>query len=315
MYDVAALSVPGWAEGPHFPNFPEAGAGEPKRVGEHEVELLTGLVGIFSDAEAAFGPGRIRLTAANFLAVSVAPWLRASSSGPVRRRLFMEAARLSYLCGFMCYDDEMHGVAQRYYLTALRLWSEAGDPAGYAVGLRALSVQAHALGHRRSALRLAEAATAIRSPTILPATTAFLAGQLAVTAAATGDRHTALASITAAEQNLDRATDIPVLGGYHTAALNVQRADMLDRLGDPEAATVALRVALRHRPAQEARSRAITTARLAELQFRQGRLDEAAATWQCFLEDYPRVDSGRVRAAHAALRTRLDAARLSRRRA
>src|SRR5262249_11310261 len=152
-------------------------------------------VQVFAHAEAAFGPGRVRPTVSSMLATSIAPWLHAPVDDRLRRRLFAETARMAYLCGFMCYDDEMHGFAQRYYLTALRLWSEAADPAGYAIGLRAMSVQAHTLGHRLPALHLAEAAMAIRSPAISPGTRAFLAGQLAVTAAATDDRHTALASI------------------------------------------------------------------------------------------------------------------------
>lgn len=308
VYEVAALAVPDWAatsgRAPPPAETTENRA-EPRQVGRHEVELIAGLVIVFADAEATFGPGRIRPTVASVLATSVAPWLHTSVSGRMRRRLFMETARLAYLCGFMCYDDEMHGLAQRYYLTALRLWSEAADPAGYAIGLRAMSAQAHTLGHRQPARQLAEAAMAIRSPAITPATRASLSGQLAVTAAATNDRRTALASIAEAERSLERATEVPVLGGYHKAALDFQRGDMLDRLGDPERAMTALRAALRHCPAQENRSRAVTAARLIELQLRTGRLDEATATWQCFLDVYPRIDSGRARTAHAALRTRL----------
>jgi uncharacterized membrane-anchored protein len=73
----------------------------------------------------------------------------------------------------------MHGVAQRYYRSAAQFAAQAGDLQTYATVLRGLSVQAHALGHRREALNLAEAAVHHRR--FVPgADIAFLSGQLAL---------------------------------------------------------------------------------------------------------------------------------------
>lgn len=52
----------------------------------------------------------------------------------------------------MCFDDEQHGLAQRYYRTALSLAVQAGDPVAYAITLRAMSVQARSLGHHQHAV-------------------------------------------------------------------------------------------------------------------------------------------------------------------
>ncbi|MCI2415822.1 hypothetical protein MOQ72_00160 [Saccharopolyspora sp. K220] len=73
--------------------------------------------------------------------------------------------------------------------------------------------------------------------------------------------------------------------------------------GDRPAAIAALRTSVRHRPNCERRSRAITLARLAELQLADGQLERACDTWHQFLDDYPYLSSRPADAALAALRS------------
>ena len=238
-----------------------------------------------------------------YLGTTVSPWLRAETSPAVRRELFSVAARLIYLFAFMCFDDELHGVAERYYLTSLRLAAEAGDPVCYAAGLRQLSVQARLLGHVQPAVHLAEAAVRTAKRTATPATCAFLAGQLAVANAANGDRHTAMTHLAQAEHELQRSgsTASPV-ATYHPASLAHQHAAVAACLGDRREAAAALTRSIRHRPAGERRSHAITLARLAELQWTDGHLDQACHTWHHFLDIYPPLCSRRATTALANLR-------------
>jgi tetratricopeptide (TPR) repeat protein len=199
----------------------------------------------------------------------------------------------------------MHGAAQRYYLASLRLAGEAGDSTAYMVTLRALSVQARMLGHHREAVHLAEAA--VRSATRATARTrAFLFGQLAVANAAAGDRTAAVNNLSTAERQLERASSpgTPV-GAYHPASLSHQHAVVRACLGDRRGAIAALSSSVRHRPVGERRSRAITLARLAELQFEDGQLEQACGTWRTFLDDYPYLWSRRADNALATLRARL----------
>jgi hypothetical protein len=301
VYSVAALSVPGWAEAIAGPAIRHP-ATEPVRAGRAEVEAAITMARLFSDADAASGGGQVRPALSAYLATTVAPWLKASTGARVRPALFSVAARLTYLYAFTCFDDELHGTAQRYYRIGLRLAAEAGDPTMYAITLRAMSVQAHQLGHHRHALNLAEAAAATGGRAA-PLTAAFLSGQLAVAFAGTGDRRAALASLRTAERHLEAADSPAAIGAYHHGSLAHQRAAALAGMGDRAGALAALRDSIRHRPPSERRSRTITLARLAELQLRHGHLEQAADTWHHFLDDYPAIDCGRARTALTNLRT------------
>jgi tetratricopeptide (TPR) repeat protein len=305
-YLLAELAVPGWAELTGSRHGWSWAAGTRERVERWHVESASGMVGLFSDLDFAFGGGHARLQLAGYLAATVAPWLRAGATPAVRRELLLTASRLTYLCGFMFFDDELHGAAQHYYLTTLRLAAEAGDQTGYAVTLRALSGQARSLGHHREAVHLAEAAVEAGGSTAGPQTAAFLYGQLAVAHASDGNRGEAVRHLHTAERFLDRARDRTVpIGGCHAASLAHQQAAVWARLGDRPGAISALTQSVRHRPASERRSRAITLARLAELQFDAGDLEAACGTWQRFLLDYPYLRSRRVSRALAVMRARL----------
>jgi tetratricopeptide (TPR) repeat protein len=258
---------------------------------------------LFSDADATFGGGRARRALSGYLGTAIAPWLRADATSCVRRDLLIVASQLTYLCGFMCFDDQLHGAAQRYYRTSLWLTAEAGDATGHAVTLRGLSAQARLLGHHRQAVDLAETAvrTGLGSPS--PQIQAFLLGQFAVATAAEGDHHAAIAHLTRAEQFLDRSDSAPKsVGACHRASLAHQQAAVAACLGDRRGAVTALESSIQHRPAGERRSRAITLARLAELQFAGGQLEKACHTWHRFLDDYPDLRSGRADRAFADLR-------------
>jgi len=92
------------------------------------------------------------------------------------------------------------------------------------------------------------------------------------------------------------------IGCCHAASLAHQQAAVRAKLGDRGGAIQALTVSVRHRPARERRSRAITLARLAELQLDEGDLEAACGTWQRFLQDYPHLRSRRVSRAFATMR-------------
>jgi tetratricopeptide (TPR) repeat protein len=301
VYSLAALSVPRWGELSTACRTSEDTFDG--KVGRAEVASAALMFGVFSDADVTFGGGRARPALSAYLGSSVAPLLRADATPAVRRELFSVAARLTYLFGFMCFDDELHGAAERYYLTSLRLAVEAGDPVCYAAGLRQLSVQARSLGHQQLAVQLAEAAVRTAARTATPTERAFLIGQLAVAHAAGGDRHAALKNLARAEQELQRSSNgqTPV-AAYHSASLAHQHAAVAACLGDRREATAALTRSVRHRPADERRSRAITLAKLAELRWADGHLEQACQTWHRFLDIYPCLRSQRAVTALAALR-------------
>ncbi|THA37594.1 hypothetical protein [Streptomyces sp. A1547] len=281
------------------------------RIGQDHVRAAEAVLPVFRNADMMFGSGLARPALTAYLATTVAPWLRAEAPPSVRHLLLGATSRLAYTAGFLCFDSNQHGVAQAYYRAALRLGREAGDPQCHAPVLRAMSVQAHHLGHRTQALELAEAAAreAGRLPTLQAA---FVTGQLAVAEAACGDRRAAVSHLAGAQRLLDRSEGQSApIGAYHQAALCHQQAEALAALGDGRGAIAALGASLRHRPAAERRARAVTAARLAELHLGQGHLERACAAWHEVLDVVPQLESARVTDALRRMRGRLRAVRAS----
>jgi len=303
-YSLSALNVPSWP--PLVPAQPRTAHDAPPPTAMEVVETAESLARVFSDCDRTLGGGSVRRALGGYLSHDLVPRMRDPGSPAVGRRLHAVGGRLAYLCGFMCFDDELHGLAQRHYRVALSLAAEIDDQAGYAITLREMSVQARLLGHHDEAVRLAEAAV-ITGKAVDPVRRAFLHGQLAVALAAVGDRARAMTSLAASERFLERATSTsaPLTGAYHLASLAHQEAAVRNLLGDTQRAASALALSIRYRPDSERRARAITLARLAELQLGHGHLDEAVSTWHKFLGDYPYLSSGRADTALAAMRALL----------
>jgi hypothetical protein len=299
-YALAVLAVPGWAD--FVPDPIPAGRGPQLQLSH--IEAVEAMTHIFRVGDDAFGGGHGRHALGGYLAADVVPALRACGRGALRRRMFRAASHLAYLCAYMCFDDGLQGGAQRYYQIALELAGNARDPATYAVTLRAMSQQACALGHHDHAVALAETAAATGS--LRPRQRAFVHGQLAVAHAAAGNVRPAMTSMAMAERDLDReAAPTSDICRYHHAALSYQQAQLRTLTGDRAGAIAALKRSLRSRPREERRSRAVTTARLAELQLDQGHLEQAVETWHDFLDDYPYLASHRVTRALMTMRARL----------
>ncbi|MBA0051523.1 hypothetical protein E0L36_11650 [Streptomyces sp. AJS327] len=252
------------------------------------------------------GGGPVRTPLAAYLSGLVRT-LRCGGEGTHHRQLLAGTARLSFLLARVYADEQRHGLAQRAFLTADELAGEADDREGVALIRRALSTQAHELGHHRQSLALAESACAVAPARTAPSTRAYLYAGLAVAEAAGGTRDHALDALQRAERELARApadltggpespTGEP-MGTYQDAALLYQSGAVRTALGDGAGAVRELRASIHARSEGECRARALSRAELAELLLTQGRLDEACAEWWAFLDDCALVRSERVRTA------------------
>jgi tetratricopeptide (TPR) repeat protein len=317
-YSLSLLAVPTWADAtarkdPGSQTIP--GPRPDKPITSGQLDVVERMAWLFTDNDSVFGGGYARGALAAYLAYDVAPLLRAPAPPALRTRLLSVSTELTYRCGFMCFDDEQQGLAQHYFLIALNLAAHAGDPVAYAITLRAMSVQARSLGHQQHALQLAEAAVVTGRGKLSATRLAFMQGQIAVAAAACQNRTTALRALSSAERRIDRATSRtgPTalaarqvrIGDYHYAALAHQQAAVRALLGDRRGAITSLQDSLRYRPPGERRSRAIITARLAELHMTLGQLDQAVHVWHEFLNDFPYLSSGRASTALNIMRSRL----------
>ncbi len=128
-----------------------------RRVGQAEVDVLWSMCGTFADLDHRLGGGHARSTLAHYVSHAVLPMLEGSYRQRIGRSLMAAAARLCNLGAFMAFDCELHGLAQRYYIQALRLAQASADRALGAHILADMSMQAHYLRDAREALALAVA--------------------------------------------------------------------------------------------------------------------------------------------------------------
>lgn len=286
-----ALTIPGW---PDLVGRAEAiQTGHGSRIGWGEVDMVMAMTERVSELDDQFGGRHARPMAASFIVNTVAAYLKADAPEDVRKGMLSAAADLCYLAGYMAVDEGYHGLAQRYYLQALELAGHADDHLTYCTTLRGMSLQAVDLGHGARAVRLADAAAAA-SPQAGPRMRAFLAGQQAHSYARTGEKAAALRFMKEAEAAMEKAESRErAFGSYDPSALTYHVSQVRYELGDTAGSVASMAESNALRNSVYRRSRVRHHAVLAERQLRLGHLEEACATWNTALDDYPMVQSGR----------------------
>src|SRR5262249_7719865 len=157
------------------------------------------------DVGSELGGGHARPLVVRYLTGDVARWLRGQYTEQTGRELYAATSELAHLAAWMAQDEGHDGLAQRYYLLALRLANDAEDAEGRATALRGLSAQAAGLHHGREAARLADAA-AEWAPRIEDArVVSWLHGMRAEAAALNGDRVAAVTALRDAERAIQHA--------------------------------------------------------------------------------------------------------------
>lgn len=226
------------------------------------------------------------------------------TTGQTRPSVFQAASQLAYLAGWMAVDGGANGLGQSYYIQALRLADEAGDPLMRATVLRSLTVQAIELGHPAQARDLAESAiTSLRAGCPIR-TRAWITGIHAEALAAADNTWEARQALHRAERHLNRADSRPEsrwTGNYRRESFNHQAGMVLTHLGDLSQAESHLSASAGSRRRIERRSRALIGARLAVVQYRRGHHDAARHTLTQIADDLTGMESARVRRALRAL--------------
>ncbi|MBD3004892.1 tetratricopeptide repeat protein [Streptomyces sp. 5-10] len=289
-----ALTVPGWPD--VVGRMESVQAGETRRVGTPEVEMVTAMTERLSALDDEFGGRHARPMAAAFLVNAVAPYLRAPASDAVRRKMMGAASFLCYLTGWMAVDEGLHGLAQRYYVKGLELAGASDNHSTYCHILRGMSVQATDLGNGSPAVRLADAAAAA-APNATPRMRAFLAGQQAHAHAVRGDKRAAYHFLRETDSAIEKAESTArTFGGYSPATLAYHEAQVRNALGDTKGSIDSLRHHFRLRVSgnESRRSGMRFTSMLAERQLKAGHLEAACANWSKVLDEYPTIKSGQV---------------------
>ncbi len=205
-----------------------------RRVGQSDIDALWEMCAAFTDVDQRLGGGYARSTLLHYVNQVVLPLLHGSYDDTIGRDLMAATARLCDLCGYMSFDSGKQGLAQRYFIQALRLAQASGDRALGAHILADMAMQAHYFGDATQTLDLASAGLDCRSP-VTQARCATWQGR---GHALRGDQRACAQACSIAERALDRATPpdervwIKVYTADHMTFDMVQMASDLGRHQD-----------------------------------------------------------------------------------
>ncbi|MZG16851.1 hypothetical protein GTY44_25795, partial [Streptomyces sp. SID5914] len=129
-----------------------------RAIGVVDVEMVRSTSDAFSMLDGKFGGGHARRALIQYLHTDVRPMLDGKYSDAVGKQLHSAVAEALLLAGWMSYDSGLHGVAQRYFIQALRMTQAAGDRLLGGSVLSAMSHQATFVGRYQDAVALARAA-------------------------------------------------------------------------------------------------------------------------------------------------------------
>ncbi|AWZ09047.1 hypothetical protein DRB96_36445 [Streptomyces sp. ICC1] len=97
-----------------------------RRVTTADIAALRSVGELFRTLDHAYGGGHARQALVSYLVHEAEPMLRGTYGEAPGRRLFAAAADLTRLAGWTAYDIAAHGLAQRYFVQALRLAQATG---------------------------------------------------------------------------------------------------------------------------------------------------------------------------------------------
>ncbi|MFF1479500.1 regulator [Streptomyces sp. NPDC058301] len=197
---------------PSVPRQRGSDRGPGQRVTSGDIAALRSVGELFRTLDHAYGGGHARQALVRYLEHEAEPMLRGSYGENTGRRLFAAAADLTRLAGWTSYDIAAHGLAQRYFVQALRLAQAAGDRAYGSYVLITMSRQAVYLGHGREAVQLARVAQQGVGSSAPPVVQALLHSVEARGHGVLGEIRACTASLVRAERAMEAARpgdDVP----------------------------------------------------------------------------------------------------------
>lgn len=281
-----------------------------RRVGAGEVAAVRATTALFDRLDGAHGGGHARRALIEFLRTDLASLLAAAAADAVRRELFAAAAQATLLGAWMSYDAGLHGLAQRYFVQALRMAETAGDRLLGASVLDAMSHQATFLGRCREAANLARSARMGAARAGSARAAAHFHAMEARALARLGDPSGCDRAMAAAVREFDRRDPgrdpAGWFGWFTEAELAAELAHCHRDLGRPGDATSLAAQALGQDAGGHVRSGFFATMVLADAHLDHGDVEQACAAALRALAIGDALSSARCRAYVAGFRGRLD---------
>ncbi|MFF0740849.1 transcriptional regulator [Streptomyces sp. NPDC004111] len=256
------------------------------RVGASDVAAVRATTAALVELDHKFGSGHVRPIVVHYLNSVVSGLLSGSYREATGRELFAAVARLTELAGYMAVDTGQPGLAQRYYIQALRLAQAAGDR-GYGGYVLAASMShlAAQLGNPREIAQLARAAQEGARGRVTPRTEAMFYAAEARGHALLGDERTCGAIAAKAQAAMELAYDEGDSGDDPVWIAHFDQAYLADELahchrdlGQADAAARRARESVAGHPEGKVRRRAIGLVLLASAQVQQREIEEACRT-------------------------------------
>ncbi|MFE6055399.1 regulator [Kitasatospora sp. NPDC056446] len=249
------------------------------RVGRGDIAAIRAVGDLFRALDHAYGGGHARQALVRYLESEAEPMLRGRYGEQIGRALFGAVADLTRLAGWTSFDIAAHGLAQRYFVQALRLSQAAGDRALGGYVLVTMSQQAVHLGHGREAVQLARVAQQGVGTAVPPVFQSLMHAAEARGHGLLGDVRSCTTALVRAERALAAARtgdELPSWARYFDEAqLSDEFAHCYRDLQQWRTAAQHAEKSLRLRSPAYARSRIFCRLVLATARLGMGDLDEA----------------------------------------
>jgi hypothetical protein len=252
------------------------------RVGPADVEAVRATTAMLVELDHRFGSGHVRPVVVHYLNSVVSGLLAGSYREETGRMLFGAVARLTELAGYMAIDTGHAGLAQRYYIQALRLAQAAGDRSYGAYVLAAsMSHLAASLGNPREIAQLARAAQEGARGSATPTAMSLFYVAEARGHALLGDARSCETVAARAVEALEHSRpeeDPEWIGHFDRAYLADELAHCHRDLEQPRQSARQAEEALRMHPETRVRRRAVDLVLLATAQLQLRELEQACDT-------------------------------------
>lgn len=264
----------------------------------YEVAQVRTMIQGFRQLDNRFGGGHSKADMYAYMKMFVEPKLN-RASGPSKSELFLAAAELHQLAGWMAYDTGQAAEGRKYMRQALRLSQEAGSEALSAEMLAGMSHHAafHGAPEAGAAVDLALAAGQSAKRSGQPLLVAESAVMEAHGLALQGDKRGCLYALHSAEQAFNEHRDAAPswLAYFDTAYLAAKFAHSFRDLGQPREAEIFARRSLEMNDGYQ-RGKLFNTALLASILADQKRVEEACQSASLALKMMSSVRSVRCAA-------------------
>jgi len=280
------------------------------QVGMSDVDSVRTTVDMYANLDNRFGGGHGRRALIQYLDGDVAELLTARSTEPVGRALFATVAEATLLAAWMSYDSGHHGLAQRYFIQALRLAQTAEDRRLAGSILSAMSHQATYLGRFTEAANLARAAQLGTTGHATPTLTAQFLAMEARALSRLGDHAACNAALTRATTIFERnnpGEDPEWIGYFDQAELSAELGHCFRYMSQARQATTYAELCLGGTDGRYIRSDFFATMVLAEAHLTAGEPERACRTALDALTIGRQLKSARCVSYVAAFRKKLDA--------